>query len=321
MVTIDAHEPGTLLVVDGNDRVLEPILGLLVAEGFVVHPVDSGPAIDEGLAASPDLVLVNAAPPGDGLDLCRRIKRDHETRLTPVLLIASGHSARVEGFEAGADEVLVHPVDRRELAARVRALARVKRYTDDLDSAASIIMALAVMIESRDGHTEGHCHRLANNATALGRRLGLSQADLQALHRAGFLHDVGMLAIPDGVLRRTGSLAPEEYELVKSHTVIGESLLGHLRSLQAVRPIVRSHHERCDGSGYPDGLEGDEIPLTAQILSLVDAYDALTSPRPYQAAKSPSAAIDVLREEAAKGWRRPDLVDHFAAIVLTPAAQ
>jgi putative two-component system response regulator len=201
------------------------------------------------------------------------------------------------------------------LLARVHALVRLKRYTDDLDSAASIIETLAVMIEARDGNTEGHCYRMANYATALGRRVGLGSDDLQTLRRGGFLHDIGMLAIPDAVLRKAGPLDPEEYELIKAHTVIGESLCANLRSLRAVRPIVRHHHERLDGSGYPDGLVGDAVPLLAQIVGVVDVFVAMTSKRAYQPARTSDEAIAVLNEQVSRGWRRADLVKEFFTIL------
>jgi putative two-component system response regulator len=222
---------------------------------------------------------------------------------------------RIAGMESGADEFLTKPLDRAELLARVRSLARMKRYTDDLDSAAAIITTLAVMIESRDGYGEGHCYRMANYATGLGRRLQLDNYDLQALHRGGFLHDLGMLAIPDHILRRAGALEPEEYDLIKSHTIIGDSLCSNLRSLQAVRPIVRHHHERLDGSGYPDGLKGDQIPLIAQIMGVVDVFNAVTEQRPYQGTRSIIEGLNVLREQAQRGWRRPELVEQFAAMI------
>jgi cyclic di-GMP phosphodiesterase len=191
----------------------------------------------------------------------------------------------------------------------------MKRYTDDLDSAASIIETLAEMIEARDGYTHGHCHRMANYATALGRKLGAGEEDLQALQRGGFLHDIGMLAIPDPVLRKEGKLSPEEYELVKSHTVIGDSLCGKLRSLSSVRPIVRHHHERFNGSGYPDGLRGDEIPLLAQIVGLVDVFDAVTTRRSYQQARPIDAAVEILRRQVEHGWHRHDLVEKSIAMI------
>ena len=183
----------------------------------------------------------------------------------------------------------------------MRSLVRIKRYTDDLDSAASIIIAMALLIEARDGNTEGHCHRMANYATALGRALDLSEDDLAGAAPGGFLHDIGMLAIPDSLLRKTGPLDPDEFELMKSHTTVGDSLCGNLRSLDSVRPIIRHHHERYDGSGYPDGLAGDEIPLVAQIMGVVDVYDAVTTRRPYQ---GPHSAAGSDRHPARPGRAR-----------------
>src|SRR5690349_6425954 len=166
-----------------------------------------------------------------------------------------------------------------------------------------------MMIEARDGYTDGHCHRMANYATALGRALSLDSAALQTLHRGGFLHDIGMLAIPDSVLRKPTRLDADEMDLIRSHTVVGDKLCANLRSLRAVRPIVRHHHERLDGSGYPDGLKGEDVPLLAQIIGLVDAYDAVTTNRPYQRAAAADDAIRVLREQVDRGWRSRELVD------------
>lgn len=316
--SVETNRP-TVLVVDDEPSVTTPFARLLTREGYTVHVAHDGTSALAMVATHPpDVVLLDVMMRGlDGFEICRRLKRDPQTRLTPIVLVTalSVREQRIEGLEAGADDFLTKPVDAHELLARVRSLVRAKRYTDDLDSAAAIIMTLAQMIEGRDEHTDGHCYRLANYATALGRRLGLDSEELQALHRGGFLHDIGMLAIPDPVLRKAGPLEPEEYELIKSHTTIGDSLLSHLRSLQAVRPIVRHHHERFDGSGYPDGLQGDDIPLLAQIMGLMDAYDALTSHRPYQRAKSVEESLDVLRAQGMRGWRRPDLVEAFIALV------
>jgi putative two-component system response regulator len=315
----DIRPSARVLVVDDDTSVARVFERLLAKEGYAVEAVGDGPS---ALAAvdrqAPDVVLLDVMIPGlDGFEICRRLKRESATRLTPVILVTalSDRESRISGMEAGADDFLTKPVDPQELLARVRSLARLKRYTDDLDSAASIIKALAVMIETRDGYAEGHCYRMANYATSLGRRVGVGPDDLQALHRGGFLHDIGMLTIPDSVLRKPGPLEPEEFELIKSHTVVGEGLCGNLRSLRAVRPIVRHHHERLDGSGYPDGLRGDDIPLLAQIIGLVDVYDAVTTQRPYQRTHSIDQAIEVLRRQAAVGWRREDLVEEFVAIV------
>jgi len=316
----DARRATTrVLVVDDEPAVAEVLRRLLVKEGYGVDVCNDGQAALNAMpAVRPHLVLCDVNMPGiTGIEVCRRLKQDPIYRLTPVVMVTgqAQREARLEGLAAGADDFLAKPVDPQELLIRVRSLVRIKRYTDDLDSAASIIIAMALLIEARDGNTEGHCHRMANYAAALGRALNLSEDDLQALHRGGFLHDIGMLAIPDSVLRKTGPLAPDEFELMKSHTTVGDSLCGNLRSLDSVRPIIRHHHERYDGSGYPDGLVGDDIPLVAQIMGLVDVYDAVTTRRPYQGPHTAQEAIDILRGQVVRGWRRPDLVDAFAALV------
>ena len=310
---------GRILVIDDDKAVTRVFQRLLAQAGYDVQVAHDGVSGLEAIEAQPpDLILLDVVIPGlNGFDLCRRLKQNQATRLLPVVLV-TGHDERqkrIEGAEAGADDFLSKPVDSQELLARVGSLIRLKRYTDDFDSATSIIMMLGEMVESRDGYTVGHCHRIANYATALGRNLGLGDEDLQTLRRGGFLHDIGMLAIPDSVLRRRGALEPEEYELIKSHTVIGDELCARLRSLQPVRAIVRHHHERLDGSGYPDGLVGDQIPLVAQITGLVDAYDALTTQRAYQTAQPTKHAVDTLREQVQRGWRRADITEAFVKLI------
>ena len=316
---MNAAPAARVLVTDDEPAVADVLARVIRRDGFEVELAADGPAALVAIAnRPPDVILLDVMLPGlNGFDICRRLKSELRTRLIPVVLItgAGDRENRINGLAAGADDFLTKPVDQQELLVRLRSLVRMKRYTDDLDSAASILMSLAVLIERRDGHTEGHCHRMANYATALGRRLGLGEEDLQALHRGGFLHDIGMLAVPDGVLNKKEALDPEEFELVKSHTTIGETLCGPLRSLKAVRPIIRSHHERCDGSGYPDGLLDDDIPLLAQIMGVVDVYDAITSQRPYQGPQSNEQAIDILRGQVLRGWRRRDLVEEFAGLV------
>jgi len=307
------------MVVDDEPAVAEVLGRLLAKEGYSVDVFNGGQeALDALPTVKPHVVLCDVNMPGiTGIEVCRRMKQDPDYRLTPVVMVTgqAQRDARLEGLDAGADDFLAKPVDPQELIIRVRSLVRIKRYTDDLDSATSIIIAMALLIEARDGTTEGHCHRMANYATALGRALSLGEEDLQALHRGGFLHDIGMLAIPDSVLKKSGPLDPGEFELMTSHTTVGDSLCGTLRSLESVRPIIRHHHERYDGSGYPDGIAGDEIPLVAQITGLVDVYDAVTTRRPYKGPHSPQEAIDILRGQVARGWRRADLVDAFAQLV------
>jgi putative two-component system response regulator len=314
-----AIDGARVLVVDDDPGISGLLERLLTKEGYSVYVAADAGAVGVAVAShNPDVILLDVVFPGaDGFTLCQDLKRDAATRLTPVILVTglSDRESRIKGRSVGADDFLTKPVDVQELLARVASLVRLKRYTDDLESAASVITTLAVMIEARDGYTEGHCHRMANYATAVGRTLGLGGTDLQALHRGGFLHDIGMLAIPPAVLQRPGPLEPEEFAMVKSHTVLGDDLCRNLRSLQTVRPIVRHHHERLDGSGYPDGLQGNEVPLLAQIIGVVDVYDAVTSRRPYQPVQSTDEAVQLLREQADRGWRQREIVEAFAGII------
>jgi cyclic di-GMP phosphodiesterase len=319
MTMVHAIEPIRVLIVDDEPGVAKMLVRLLTGEGYDVEvATDAASALDAVPRHNPDVILLDVVfPGGDGFSMCQQLKRDAATRLTPIILVTglTDRETRIKGREAGADDFLTKPFDRQELLARVASLARIKRYTDDLDSAASIITTLAVMIEARDGCSDGHCHRMANFATAIGRSLALDAADLQTLHRGGFLHDIGMLAIPPSLILRAGPIEPEEFERIKLHTVIGDDLCRNLRSLEAVRPIVRHHHERLDGSGYPDGLRGNDIPLLAQIIGVVDTFDAITNQRPYHPAQSSDVALQLLREQADRGWRDRDLVETFATLI------
>jgi putative two-component system response regulator len=314
-----ASNSGRILVVDDYEANLNVLARLLDRDGYVVYKASNGlDALTIVAREQPDLVLLDVIMPQlNGFEVCRELKRQASTRLIPVVLVTSLQSSqdRIEGIEAGADDFLTKPVNPHELRARVRSLLRIKRYTDDLDSAESVIMSLALTIEARDAYTDGHCQRLAAYAATLGQAIGLGEDDIDALRRGGFLHDVGKVGIADGLLQKREKLTPDEYELVKAHTVIGDRLCGELRSLKRVRPIVRSHHERLDGSGYPDGLRDDNIPLLAQIMSIVDLFDAVTTTRPYRAAQSTEKAIEELAEEAARGWKRARLVETFIELV------
>jgi putative two-component system response regulator len=309
---------GKILVVDDEPANVKVIGRLMTRLGYEVLTALNGELALQSVAChSPDVILLDVNMPGiDGFEVCRRLKADSRTRLIPIVLITSLTSSedRIRGIEAGADDFLEKPPLVAELEARVRSLTRLKRYTDELDSAEAVILSLALTIEARDPYTSGHCQRLARYATALGERLGLDRDQLVALNRGAFLHDVGKIAIPDAVLLKPGRLTPSERALMQQHTVIGDKLCSELRLLEEVRPIVRHHHERPDGTGYPDGLEGEDIPLLARILSVVDVYDALRTQRPYKEALPADRAIRELREEAARGWMFAPIVEEFAAL-------
>ena len=297
----------------------------LAREGYVVSTASNGAdALDLVRSTQTDLVLMDVRMPGlDGFEVCRALKQDPATRLIPVILVTALRDVddRIRGIEAGADDFITKPINVHELRARIRSLIRIKRYTDELDTAEAVIVSLALMIEARDPYTNGHCQRLARYAAALGRELDLGGEDIAALTRGGFLHDVGKVGISDAILSKPARLTAGEFDLMKQHTVIGDRLCGELRSLRAVRPIVRHHHERIDGSGYPDGLAGEGVPLLAQIIGIVDVFDALTTARPYKQAMSADEACAELLREAGLGWRRRDLVDRWIHIARDTALQ
>ena len=306
---------GRILVVDDVAGNVSLITALLCRDGYLVSSATNGHDALKAVARDhPDLVLMDVRMPGlDGFDACEALKTNPATRLIPVVLMTAQQDTedRIRGIEAGADDFITKPFNAHELRARIRSLVRIKRYTDELDTAESVIVSLALTIEARDRSTEGHCQRLAAYASALGRALELDGDDIAALHRGGFLHDIGKVGIPDAILLKPARLTPDEYETMKRHAIIGERLCGELRSLRRVKPIVRHHHERLDGSGYPDRLKGDAIPLFAQIMGIVDVFDALTTARPYKPALTAARAYEELQIEVSRGWRRADLVEQF----------
>jgi putative two-component system response regulator len=309
---------GTIVVADDLDANRDLFERLLARAGYTVHAArDGGEALEIVLRELPDLVLSDVLMPRlDGYELCRRIKDNRDTRLTPVVLVTSlgEREDRIKGIEAGADDFLTKPVNPHELHARVRSLVRLKRYTDELDSADSVILSLGLTVEARDPYTGGHCERMARYAAVFGEHLRLAADDIGALHRGGYLHDVGKVGIPDSILLKPEPLTEAERAVMQTHVVVGEALCGDLRLLRLVRAIVRHHHERLDGTGYPDGLSGESIPLLAQIMGIVDVYDALTTERVYRAALTPEYACAELQESARNGWHSVRLVEEFVSL-------
>jgi putative two-component system response regulator len=265
-----------------------------------------------------DLVLIDLGVPElGGTEFCRMLKKTNATQFLPVFVMASSDDleSEVHAIEAGADEFLVEPLRPKALRARVQASLRHKAMIDSLDDSETILFSLAQSVEERDPDLGQHCQRLALMAAAMGVTLSLPAHEILALQRGGYLHDIGKVAIPDHVLFKNGPLTPEEWEVMKTHAERGERICSSMRSLAPVLPIIRHHHERWNGTGYPDGLKGEQIPLLARILQLADIYDALTTSRPYKRAFSSEEAMQILNEEAAKGWRDPKLVQTFADIL------
>jgi len=308
-----------VLVVDDNPNTMTVMYDLLSSRGYdVVAVQDAAHAEAEILSRVPDLVLSDVVMPGkSGYELCRELKENPATRLVPVVLITglSEREDRVRGIEAGADDFLSKPIFPEELFARVKSLIKLKEFTDELETAESVLCTLGLSVESRDPYTEGHCERLAVNASDLGRHIRLDEEEIVALRRGGYLHDLGKIAVPVEVLKKGANLTPEEWAIMKRHPVTGENICRPLKSLRLVLPIIRSHHEHFDGSGYPDGLEGRDIPLLARILQVVDVYDALRTARPYKPALSHEQAAITMREESQAGLWDAELVMEFFSLL------
>lgn len=312
---IDTEQKRKILVVDDNEAEGKDLCWKLSERGFdAVWAMDGKQSIEFVTINPPELIIIGITPSNkEGYELCQILKNDSETMFIPVIFITSGSSLedKVRGLESGADDILVHPFHEVELLARVKSLLKLKQHIDDLENAETVLFALAQGIEAKDPYTENHCQRLSVNSEILGKRVGLSGEYLKALERGGVLHDIGKIGIPDAILLKPGKLTPEEWEIMKQHPVIGERIVKPMKSMKLVLPIIRHHHERWDGSGYPDGLKKDEIPLTARVLQLTDIYDALRTARPYKRAFSKDLALSILKEEAQKGWYDPELVAEF----------
>jgi putative two-component system response regulator len=310
---------GTILVADDQASNRELLEELLSEQGFRVITAPDGTSALEQLATNQvDLVLLDVMMPHlTGFAVCQEIKGNPETDLVPVVLITalSDKQDRLEGIKAGADDFLTRPVDRTELLARVRSLLKLKFRTDELERAESVLFSLARSIESKDPYTHGHCERLAEYSVHLGRQVGISDDQITALRRAGVVHDIGKVAVPDAILLKPGRLTEEEWAVIRQHPVVGERICAPLKSFRLVLPIIRHHHEKFDGSGYPDGLRGDAIPVAARVLQIVDVFDALTTERPYKKAFSSVDALQTMREEVAKGWWDPNIFDQFEQLV------
>jgi putative two-component system response regulator len=313
---------GTVLVCDDQQDNLDLVTAALRPLGYEVLPaLDGESAMAIAHARQPDVVLLDVMMPEiDGYEVCRRLKADPETRLVPVVFITGLESreARLRGLDAGATDFLSKPFDLTELEVRVRNLVSFRRLTQDLDDAEQMLFAIARAVEARDVGTGNHCDRLSELAARLGERLGLDAESAKALRRAGYLHDIGKIGVPDAVLLKPGALSADEWAVMRSHVEIGVAICAPLRTFRSVLPIIRHHHERRDGSGYPDRISGDEIPLLARVFQVVDVFDALTSDRPYRGAISSEAAVALIREETGRGWWDPQVVDAFAAMVLSP---
>lgn len=302
-----------VLIVDDLPENRDILTGLLEPEGYQLETaVDGLEALEAALARPPDLILMDVAMPRmTGFEACRRLKNDDRTHLVPIVLVTGlvAREDRIQGIAAGCDDFLTKPVDSEQLMARTRNLLRTKALVDELEQAENVLVSLANALDAKDNYTRGHSERVAEYAERLGAASGLGRDDRRNLRRAGLLHDIGKIGIPVDYLQKPGPLTLAEYEKVKEHPSIGYEICRPLRTMVPLLPLIRGHHERLDGKGYPDGLAGEAISLSLRCLTVADIYDALTSDRAYRKALPHDSALRVMRDEASVGMWDLSLID------------
>jgi putative two-component system response regulator len=315
---VKATDAATVLVVDEATESLRALEAYLAGAGHQVVVARDGASALRQLSAHPcDLVLCEMVLPDmDGLDVCRAIKNAPATREIPVIMLGlDGDDVKRErAMQAGADDYAVKPIERAMVLGLVKAQLRIAGLNNRLHELEDVVVSLARAADDRDQGAAGMSERVAHWALSLGTGLGLPEVDLTLLYKAALLHDVGTLGVPAGILAKSGRLDDEEFRQVMEHPVLGERLLQPLPQGDRLLPAVRHHHERVDGTGYPDGLAGDQIPLFARIIAIADAFTAMNADRPYRRRLSGDQAIKTLREGAGTQWD-PDLVDRFLQIL------
>lgn len=313
-----------ILVVDDaveNIKLVTEILNRPRNEYNIESASDGYEALEKVNKFNPDLIMLDVVMPGmDGFEVCRILKGDDKTRLIPIVMITALDSQqdRLKGLESGVDDFISKPFNVYELLARVKNLLKLRSYINELEHAEQVIFSLAKAVEAKDNYTEGHCERLSILAQYLGSELQLPEDELLVLKRGGILHDIGKIAIDDSILLKPGPLTAEEFEIIKTHPEIGENICRPLKTLKPVLPIIRFHQERFNGSGYPEGLSRQEIPIQARIIGLVDCYDALTTDRTYRKALPSDFALQIMTKETEAGLWDPDLFKLLREILANP---
>ncbi|HKX12624.1 MAG TPA: HD domain-containing phosphohydrolase [bacterium] len=308
-----------VLIVDDNPTNVELLLAQLRSYPYQLITASDGEAALRKIEEDPpDLVLLDLMMPKlSGYEVCQRIKSDKKTQLIPVIVITALKELedKLKAIEMGADDFLMKPFNKVELVTRVKSLLKLKELYDDVDNSETIIFTLAEMLEAKDVYTRGHSERVARYATMLARRVGLSEIDQELIRRGALLHDVGKIGVREIVLNKPEKLSQEELAHIRSHPARGCEICKSLKSLAPVLPIIRHHHERVDGLGYPDGVSGADLTLGPRLVSIADAYDAMTSNRPYRKGIPPIEALKIFEREKGGGQWDTELVDHFIQMI------
>ncbi|NLD27584.1 MAG: Cyclic di-GMP phosphodiesterase response regulator RpfG [bacterium ADurb.Bin270] len=304
-----------ILIVDDNPTIIELLKSQLKAYDFDLQVAyDGEEALEKIRNRAPDLVLLDLMMPKiSGFEICKRIKENKNTQFIPIIVITALHEQhdKLRAIELGADDFLIKPINKIELITRIKSLLRMKLLHDDVDTSESILFSLVVALEAKDFYTKGHSERVADIAVGIGKTMSLPEAQIDALKKGSLIHDIGKIGVKESVLLKPGRLTDEEMSHVKSHPRLGFDICYPLKSLEKCLCIIRSHHERMDGNGYPDGLQGSEIPLLSRIVAVADAYDAMTTDRPYRSGMGENKAMAIFKNEINSGQWDPDCVKAF----------
>ncbi|HVG25745.1 MAG TPA: HD domain-containing phosphohydrolase [Thermoanaerobaculia bacterium] len=308
-----------LLCVDDNAMNRELVTATLSgAHMELLHASNGAEALALLEREAVDVVLLDLIADGEGMASLRALRADARWEFLPVIALTSqrNNAMRQEAIVAGADDLINYPLNRLELVTRIQSLLRIREYHADLEQTQNVICALALALEAKDRYTRGHSQRVGDLARKFALHAGLGAEVAERIRIAGLLHDIGKIAVPERLLNKKGPLTRDEFLRVVDHPVIGEEMVRPLTTLSSVLQLIRHHHERYDGRGYPDGLAGEAIPFEVRLLSIVDAYDALTSHRSYRPAPlTHDSALATLRREAAAGKWDAELVETFAGML------
>jgi putative two-component system response regulator len=307
-----------ILIVDDDPSIRDLLTRFLEPEGYRLQTAVNGlEALQRVAMESFDLILLDVCmPPGpDGYEVCTQLKADPASASIPVtfLTFESQLEKRARGIAVGADDYLSKPVQRDLLLWHVQSHLRARQLVNQLEPAESVVFTLARTVEARDHYTTGHLRRMEDYSGQLARAAGIKGEQLAAIRYGAILHDVGKIRISEALLNKQGVLTPEEFAQMKQHPEYSAQMISHMRFAPRVTPIVLGHHEKWDGSGYPHGLQGENIPIGARIVAIVDAYDAMTTDRPYRRALTRQEALRRIQTRSGIQWD-PELVTLFCSL-------